>query len=447
MATFHDIYETVRRSEKKTLIRASGSTRESGGEKVRAGQSYLCKLRGMESEVIELRLREKVSGSFLNQALLSALPRYPYFNTRLIELDGDFYIVQNPQSMVARRTRELARLGHVSCGGHLVDITYYDRSIFFSFHHALCDGRGIKPFIETLMYCYFRLKHVVTAVPANVRLAGEPLLPGETDDPFERRCDFDESRAFETVERDGFALPERGPSESGTDYRYELTVPRDAYMAACASCGATPVILLSLVMSRGIARLYPEWDKPITAHIAADMREALDMPNTYKNCVHTPALPYTRELAGKTAREQAAEFRRLLNLRRDRDYCRRQANGFIGLFDRLDERGSYEAKREMMGFFEGMGLNTYVVSYLGQFNFGDGAKYVSEAHLYNSGTSGLGINMLCAGERFRLDFKQSFPSDKYVLAFTAGLEELGVPYSAGECIPFTTPCDSIMARG
>lgn len=89
------------------------------------------------------------------------------------------------------------------------------------------------------------------------------------------------------------------------------------------------------------------------------------MPNTYKNCVHTPALPYTRELAGKTAREQAAEFRRLLNLQRDRDYCRRQANGFIGLFDRLDERGSYEAKREMMGFFEGMGLNTYVVSYLG----------------------------------------------------------------------------------
>lgn len=178
MATFHDIYETVRRSEKKTLIRASGSTREGGGEKVRAGQSYLYKLRGMESEVIELRLREKVSGSFLNQALLSALPRYPYFNTRLIELDGDFYIVQNPQSMVARRTRELARLGHVSCGGHLVDITYYDRSIFFSFHHALCDGRGIKPFIETLMYCYFRLKHSVTAVPPSAEPpARQELLP------------------------------------------------------------------------------------------------------------------------------------------------------------------------------------------------------------------------------------------------------------------------------
>ena len=27
----------------------------------------------------------------------------------------------------------------------------------------------------------------------------------------------------------------------------------------------------------------------------------------------------------------------------------------------------------MMGFFEGMGLNTYVVSFLARFNFGDGA--------------------------------------------------------------------------
>ena len=262
MATFHDIYETVRRSEKKTLIRTSGSTREGGGEKVRAGQSYLYKLRGMESEVIELRLREKVSGSFLNQALLSALPRYPYFNTRLIELDGDFYIVQNPQSMVARRTRELARLGHVSCGGHLVDITHYDRSIFFSFHHALCDGRGVKPFIETLMYYYFRLKHGVTAVPPSA----EP--------------------------------------------------------------------------------------------------------------------------------------------QRDRDYCRRQANGFIGLFDRLDERGSYEAKREMMGFFEGMGLNTYVVSFLARFNFGGGAHTLHHSVRQHNGSRVKNPRLACASRGFGLQPKE-----------------------------------------
>ena len=116
MGSIGDLYEAVKRSEKKALIRSSGSTRDGGTEKIRSGQSYLYKLRGMESEVIELRMREKVSGSFLNQALNLANRRYPYFNTRLLELDGDFYIVQNPNSMVARRTRELSRLATSAAG-------------------------------------------------------------------------------------------------------------------------------------------------------------------------------------------------------------------------------------------------------------------------------------------------------------------------------------------
>lgn len=80
----------------------------------------------MESEVIEIRFNKKVTGSFLNQALLSAEKRYPYFNTKLIEKDGDFYIVRNDCSLIARRTQTLAKLGHISCGYHLIDVTYYD---------------------------------------------------------------------------------------------------------------------------------------------------------------------------------------------------------------------------------------------------------------------------------------------------------------------------------
>ena len=129
---FHEIYDFLKSSEKEMLIQKSGSTTDSSNEKIRSGQSYLYKKYGMESEVIEVRFKQKVSGSCLNQALLQACKRYPYFNTRLIEKNGDFYIVQNEQSMIAKRTKQLARLGHISCGYHLVDITYYDDSVFIS---------------------------------------------------------------------------------------------------------------------------------------------------------------------------------------------------------------------------------------------------------------------------------------------------------------------------
>ena len=111
----HDLYDAMKRNEKEMLIGRSGSTPEGKNEKVRSGQSYLYKKYGMESEVIEIRFQKKGTGSLLNQALLTAMKRYPYFSTRLVEKDGDFYIVQNEQALLARRTKELARLGHISC--------------------------------------------------------------------------------------------------------------------------------------------------------------------------------------------------------------------------------------------------------------------------------------------------------------------------------------------
>lgn len=118
----------------------------------------------------------------------------------------------------------------------------------------------------------------------------------------------------------------------------------------------------------------------------------------------------------------------------------------IGLFDRLDHLDSYQEKQKIMTFFEGMTLNTYIISYLGRMKLGENAAHIDGMHLYNSGTTGLGINMIACGESFCLDFKQSFPSDKYVKAFREELETLGIGYQASGQIPFITPCDSIIKR-
>ena len=443
---FRDFLEAAKRSEKEILIGKSGSTPEGKYEKIRSGQSYLYKKYGMESEVIEIRLKKKVTGSFLNEALRTAMKRYPYFNTKLIEKDGDFYILQNEQSLIAKRTKELARLGHISCGYHLIDITYYDCSVYVSFHHALCDGRGVLPFVETLIYYYCGLAYGRKPCPEGVRLAEESLLPGETADPFQKEYSFNQDKEFISLSRDAYAIPENVAAEEVTNYRYEFKIYGDEYIKVCKESHATPAILLALLMSKGIAELYPDYDKPIHANLAADIRDALNVPNTFKNCVMSMALPYDREFAKKSLSEQAEEYRHILKAQRDRDYCRKQANAMIGLSDRLDSLESYEEKQKIMGFFEGMMLNTYIISYLGKFKLGENAQYVEDIHLYNSGTIGLGINMIACGEEFVLDFKQNFPSDKYVRAFCSELEKMGIGYSVSDRIPFITPGDSIIKR-
>ena len=443
---FHDFYDTLKENEKDMLIRRSGSTSKDQNERIRAGQSYLYKKQGMESEVIEIRFDRRVSGSALSLAMTRTRKRYPYFKTKLVEKDGDFYIVQNRNTLAARKSKRLARLGHMSVGHHLIDVTYRENTIFVSFHHALCDGRGIMPFIETLIYYYCKQRYKTKTVPEGVRLRNDPLLPGETVDPFMQGYDFDENKEFISLSRDAFAIPENAPSTEPTDYRCEIKVSHRDFMKVCKENNATPVILVSLLMSRGISALYPDYDKPINANIATDMREALDCPNTYKNCVKSMILPYSRELSQKTLREQATEQRALLNAQRDRDYCRKEANAMLGLFNKLDSLPSFEEKQRIMSYFDSFLLNTYVISYLGQFKLGENAKHIKEMYFYNSGAAGLGINMIACRDSFCINFKQSFSSDRYVKAFCAELDRLGIGYTASDMIPFLTPTDSIMKR-
>lgn len=443
---FHDFYDTLRQNEKDMLIRKSGSTSKDKNERIRAGQTYLYKKQGMESEVIEIRFDKKISGSALSIAITHTRKRYPYFRTKLVERDGDFYIVQNSQTLSARKSKKLARLGHMAVGNHLLDVTYNENTIYVSFHHALCDGRGVMPFIETLVYYYCKQRYKTKTVPEGIRLRKSPLLAGETVDPFMQGYDFDQNKKFISLSRDSFAIPENTPSEEPCDYRCEVKVSYRDFMRVCKENNATPVILVSLLMSRAITEMYPEYDKPINANIATDMREALDCPNTYKNCVKSMILPFDRDFSKKTLKEQATEHREILRAQRDRDYCRKEANAMLGLFNKLDQLSSFEEKQKIMTYFDSFLLNTYVISYLGQFKLGDNAKHVKEMYLYNSGAAGLGITMIACADCFCIGFKQSFASNRYVRAFCAQLDKNGIGYTMSEMIPFLTPTDAIMKR-
>lgn len=154
--------------------------------------------------------------------------RYPYFNAKLVEGDSDCYLVQNDQSLLARKSKNLSQLGGIANGYHVLAVTYEQASIDVPFHHALCDGKGIKPFIETLIYYYCLLGYQSTASRAGIRLASDALLEGEVVDPFFEPYDYDQNKDL-------------------------LQFSRYA-------------------------------DQEIHANIATDMWSALDVPNSFRNC-------------------------------------------------------------------------------------------------------------------------------------------------------------------
>ena len=118
----------------------------------------------------------------------------------------------------------------------------------------------------------------------------------------------------------------------------------------------------------------------------------------------------------------------------------------LSLFEKLDSLPSYEQKQAMMSFFEGMKLDTYVISYVGDVVLGENARHIESIHLYNSGALGLGLNAVCCGDKFILDFKQSFSSASHVKAFETQLDAYGIPHRTSGAIGFSTPADSLMRR-
>lgn len=124
--------------------------------KIRSGESFLYRKEGTESQVFELRMRDKVSHFALQNACRKALKRFPYFNSSFKIKGESIYLVRNKVKPAVERRRHLRPLGGARTQKNMLDITFYDKSIFVAFHHGMCDGRGIMPFIKTLMYYYLR---------------------------------------------------------------------------------------------------------------------------------------------------------------------------------------------------------------------------------------------------------------------------------------------------
>nr|WP_325195014.1 hypothetical protein [uncultured Oscillibacter sp.] len=416
-------------------------------EKIRSGPSFLYRRAGLNCTVIDVRLKKKVRGAILTQALLEAIKRYPYLASKLVEKNGDFYIADNRNlSLTVRRTEEFRPLGSMANSYHLIEVSYYKEHIRVSFHHALCDGGGIKPFVETLLYDYFcMLNHRNYAAP-NVRKSGDPLFPDETAEPFEKPYvvgDYEEP----IVVKDGFALPEYENQMEDEDYRFEIEADAEDYLAFARRVNATPAILLAYLVSKAICLSNPDMDKPVVCSMAADMRRELGLPHTHKNCVRSMYLPFERENAAREPREVCTRYRASIAQQRQVEYVKQTANSFLGMNDRLDQLKTLEEKKAMMSFFDTMTVNSYVLSYLGAFDLGECDPFIDAIHFYSGGIRGITVNMTHAGGRFNITFIQNIETERYAETLLRLLEKCGLRCRLNSKVRFSTTRDQTQKTG
>lgn len=394
-------------------------------KQIRSGQSFLYRTNGYDSTVVEIRMRDKVTGSYLQVALTNTARRFPYLTQKLVENGGAYYLHRDDNSMVAVKTDKFRTLGSMATGYHLLDVTYIGNCIRVAFHHGLCDGRGVMPFIETLLYDYCCQKYHKKFSSEGIRLAGEPIPEEETVEPFTRELYEVDETAVQQVEHDGFALPESTSMPEGC-YHSEILLDENTFVQAARAIGATPTLLAAMLLSRCILELNPQAEKPVVCNLAMDLRSAIGKELTHRNCVGTAYLPYTAQDKTAAPEELARRYRELLAAQREPNAVKAALNKQIGLFNKLDELPSLEEKRKLMSFFNGMVNNTYVISYMGRLRLNDYAQYVESAHFFSDTICGLTVNMVAAAGKLSFEVLQGFPNAGYAQAFRQALAPYGL---------------------
>lgn len=394
-------------------------------KQIRSGQSFLYRTNGYDSTVVEIRMRDKVTGSYLQVALTNTTRRFPYLTQKLVEKGGAYYLHRDDNSMVAVKTDKFRTLGSMATGYHLLDVTYIGNCIRVAFHHGLCDGRGVMPFIETLLYDYCCQKYHKKFSSEGIRLAGEPIPEEETVEPFTREFYEVDETAVQQVEHDGFALPESTSMPEGC-YHSEILLDENTFVQAARAIGATPTLLAAMLLSRCILELNPQAEKPVVCNLAMDLRSAIGKELTHRNCVGTAYLPYTAQDKTAAPEELARRYRELLAAQREPNAVKAALNKQIGLFNKLDELPSLEEKRKLMSFFNGMVNNTYVISYMGRLRLNDYAQYVESAHFFSDTICGLTVNMVAAAGKLSFEVLQGFPNAGYAQAFRQALAPYGL---------------------
>ncbi len=417
--------------------------------KIRAGETFLYRKNGTESQVFELRLNHNISLYYMVKAAKLTYKRYPYFKSRFKLKDGNVYLYENVVSPPPQRLKKLRPLGSLSTSNNLLDITFHKRRLFISFHHAMCDGRGIMNFIKTLLYYYlnFKFPHNNIRIP-DVRLRGENMLKDELADPVaDGNFEFDKSKVFQ-ISRDAFAIPqvEEGLNAGEESFKCELILENDEVVKVSKENNCTPVILMCILMQKAVQELNLTNTEPVLCNMSCDWRESIGLPNTFRNCVSSIYLPYGSEEQSMSMEDLGKHFRNLVNRQKEQDSARCSASVMKYMSDMLDSLCEYEKKQTAVSGFTSKAINSFIASYTGRANLGDAERYVEEIHVYSSGTKGISLQMMSVANNFTIDFLQNFESSIYIEQFIKQTEKLGLKVRKSSIQKFRTPKDNTFRK-
>ena len=378
-----------------------------------------------------IRMRDLIDPDILRRAVDRTMQRYPYFCVELQKKEGQYIFAENHRPVVITHSMNGVDLNSEESNYHMIAFCWQDGWIILDVFHGMTDGTGAYEVLRTLLYYYCSERYDIQLDEEGIRLAGDVISAEEWDDPVACRNDLPMPEQKGQMPD---ALNLIAAADLEEDHRptvYSVAISESEFMKFSLDNDGSPGTMVSLLLSRAIAKLYPDATDVIRIALCVNQRKALHAPLAHQSLVGGAILEYKEKLRDWSLDMQATAYRGMVFAQTQEENVLRGVAVNKGIIGMLLSKESDQVRLELSKQVKAMTTRavTAVVSYVGKANYKKTEQYIRDFRAWTIPVGDeLLIEISAVNGRFTLDFLQMFSSPVFVNAFLKELEENGMEY-------------------
>lgn len=377
-----------------------------------------------------VRMRDLIDPEAFRHAVDTTMQRYPYFCVELQRRDGDFYFAENHRPVVITNSLHGVELNSADSNYHMIAFCWQDNWIILDVFHGLTDGAGAYEVLRTLLYYYCSERYNVELNDEGIRLVGDEIPEEEWVDPVLNRPDLPTPSRNEMPAALNL-IDAAGLQDDRRNTVYSIAISESEFMRFTLDNDGSPGTMVSLLLSRAIAKLYPDAEGVIRIALCVNQKKALGAPLAHQSLVGGVMLEYKDGMRDWPLERQGTIYRGMVFVQTDEEIVLKGVASNIGMNHMIISKETDAERLEVISAINALtrSLVTATVSYVGKANYKEAEQYIRDFRAWTSSASnGLLVEVSAVNGRFTLDFIQHFSSPVFVNAFLKELDDNGIVY-------------------
>ena len=328
-------------------------------------------------------MRDLIDPEILRRAVDTTMERYPYFCVELQKKEGGFVYAENHRPVVISDSLHGAELNSEETNYHMIAFCWQDNMIILDVFHGLTDGTGAYEVVRTLLYYYCSERYNVSLKEDGIRLVGDEISAEEWIDPVVSRTDLPTPKQNELMSDALNVITTAGLEEDRRHTVYSVAISEKEFMRFNLDNDGSPGTMVALLLSRAIAKLFPESENAIRIALCVNQRKALNAPLAHQSLVGGVMLEYKDKLRDWSLEMQGTAYRGMVFAQTQEENVLRGIASFKGVNGMLLTKESDQERIGVASYINSLAgkLTTATVSYVGKADYKEAEQYIRDFRL------------------------------------------------------------------